>query len=297
MCKRDTSKTMPKRKQTNKRLRKTEEQFTNGALISPPDARDWQFERLVSAGTRKPLMLHHRKSGLPVTATSLPSKLILTNTLGAVYDQGSMPICAAVVAATCKRWQEHTITNGASFSPMFVYNLRSNAPAEGMHGRDVMQILVQKGCCRKSFYATNSRTLNQKNSISKLAYSDGLHFRLSNYAQIHTIEGLKTALHQYGPCYIAFPMYNSGKEFWKPPKPGTPATSGHAVTVVGYDDEKKAFKIRNSWSVLWNLGGYTWYPYAQFGAHWEIWSLVDGVSPPKLLPPPEPTPLCQCVLL
>ena len=36
---------------------------------------------------------------------------------------------------------------------------------------------------------------------------------------------------------------------------------GHAVMAVGYDDIKRMFKIRNSWSAFWGVKGYFWMPY------------------------------------
>jgi C1A family cysteine protease len=36
---------------------------------------------------------------------------------------------------------------------------------------------------------------------------------------------------------------------------------GHAVTIVGYDDNKGAFKIRNSWGTSWGQKGYFWIDY------------------------------------
>ena len=56
---------------------------------------------------------------------------------------------------------------------------------------------------------------------------------------------------------------------------------GHCVTIVGYN--KKEFIIRNSWGTGWNNGGYTTYPYNQFGVHWEIWTSIDDESPNQIL--------------
>ena len=51
-------------------------------------------------------------------------------------------------------------------------------------------------------------------------------------------------------------------------EPGTvwnyqgPSYGGHAMLIVGYDDEKQAFKVRNSWSEDWGDNGYVWISYA-----------------------------------
>jgi len=36
---------------------------------------------------------------------------------------------------------------------------------------------------------------------------------------------------------------------------------GHAVLAVGYDDERKALLVRNSWGSQWGIEGYFWLPY------------------------------------
>jgi hypothetical protein len=40
--------------------------------------------------------------------------------------------------------------------------------------------------------------------------------------------------------------------------------SGHAMTLVGWDDAKKAFKIANSWGKNWGSNGYGWVSYDHF---------------------------------
>lgn len=38
-------------------------------------------------------------------------------------------------------------------------------------------------------------------------------------------------------------------------------TGGHAMTIVGYDDAKNAFRIVNSWGKIWGDNGYAWVDY------------------------------------
>jgi thiol-disulfide isomerase/thioredoxin len=62
-----------------------------------------------------------------------------------------------------------------------------------------------------------------------------------------------------------------------------PALAGHALTVVGFDDSKQAFKIRNSWSADWGDNGYGWIGYATFAsaaANARCWYLWDEYSKP-----------------
>lgn len=45
-----------------------------------------------------------------------------------------------------------------------------------------------------------------------------------------------------------------------PPPEGT-GIGGHAVCLVGYDRERGAFRVRNSWGASWRDGGYAWLPW------------------------------------
>jgi C1A family cysteine protease len=45
------------------------------------------------------------------------------------------------------------------------------------------------------------------------------------------------------------------------PKAGEQVLGGHAVALVGYDDAKSAFLVRNSWGKDWGIGGYYWMHY------------------------------------
>ena len=66
---------------------------------------------------------------------------------------------------------------------------------------------------------------------------------------------------------------------------------GHAMTVVGYTED--SFIIRNSWGDLWGDKGYCYYNFSDWGAHWELWCVVDDktyVNPPGPEPEKEPEP-------
>jgi C1A family cysteine protease len=46
------------------------------------------------------------------------------------------------------------------------------------------------------------------------------------------------------------------------PGPTDSLIGGHALVIVGFDDAKKLYKIRNSWGTNWGLNGYFYAPYA-----------------------------------
>lgn len=92
-------------------------------------------------------------------------------------------------------------------------------------------------------------------------------------AEIPSVEALKEALCSYGPIAIAvavtpaFQAYTSGVF-----NENSPENINHAITLVGWDDDKKAWRIKNSWSTGWGEGGYMWIEYGSnqvgYGAAW-----------------------------
>jgi hypothetical protein len=211
-------------------------------------------------------------------SVALPEKWDLRKNLQPVRDQGSQGTCSAQTAAAIKEWQEYTdVKFDEWMSPWFVYQLRQNQGEEGMYPRNTMEILYKIGIVSEKEYSYLS---NQPITEELLVKANK--YKIQGYAQINTIDSLKKALFANGPCYIAFPVYNPEKmEFWKPEFTGQQMLGGHAVTVVGYLKDK--FIIRNSWSTEWGDKGYTYYPFVQFGMHWEIWTVIDADSNPTNL--------------
>ena len=271
-----------------------------GALPSPPDTRDYVFDRAMS-------MARHRNTETITLAArpKIPKKVDHRSKLQRVRSQGKQGSCAAQTAAAMKEFQENiSVKFDQHMSPQFIYNLRSNAPESGMHGRDVMDILRKYGSCRETVYPYNTaETRDQpKDQIPQRVLDEAKQYKVASYARVDSLEALKESLYHNGPCYIAFPCYNHEPEFWIPrtEKEKEERRGGHAVCVVGYDDGAKHFMLRNSWGADWGDDGYTYYPYDQWGAHWDCWTTVDGDSPfIDYIKPPQPkdTQSCKCVIL
>jgi Papain family cysteine protease/Domain of unknown function (DUF4384) len=56
------------------------------------------------------------------------------------------------------------------------------------------------------------------------------------------------------------------KEFWQPRELFDKDLPGHAVTIIGYDDNKYggSFEIMNSWGTEWGNSGFMWIRYGDF---------------------------------
>ncbi len=101
-----------------------------------------------------------------------------------------------------------------------------------------------------------------------------------------TVDEIKAALIAHGPVSSsvrvtsAFQHY-AGGVFDEDDNGQT----NHAVVLVGWDDAKGAWHLRNSWSERWGEGGYMWIKY---GSN-NIGKNAAWVSPVHQPPPPAPT--------
>jgi C1A family cysteine protease len=227
--------------------------YAFNTIKSPEDDRDYVYEHL-----------------LP-TYEYIPPVLDLRPELCPIRDQARQGSCSAQSASCMKEWQEHKERSfDKHMSPQFIYNNRANQDGGGMSARDTMKILQKIGSVPESIYKYG--LIEPKAEIHDSVLNVAKKYKIKEYAQINTIDGLKKALHKNGPCWISFPVYNYLSEFWMRREQDR-KLGGHAVTVVGYD--KEGFIIRNSWGDRWGNEGYTKFLYSQWGNQWECWSTVD----------------------
>ena len=80
-----------------------------------------------------------------------------------------------------------------------------------------------------------------------------------------TVAEIKQALCTYGPISTAvqvtplFQSYTNG--VFNEYASGTNNNINHAVLIIGWDDSKNAWLIKNSWSTAWGMSGYMWINY------------------------------------
>jgi C1A family cysteine protease len=112
-------------------------------------------------------------------------------------------------------------------------------------------------------------------------------FRFAKRTNVQTLQGMKKAIASKHPFVFPVMLYQSfmtrtvARTGEMPmPLKGEEIVGGHAVVGVGYDDEKQAFLIRNSWGQDWGQGGYFWMPYDFFKtqyvgarAYGDCWTL------------------------
>jgi C1A family cysteine protease len=138
------------------------------------------------------------------------------------------------------------------------------------------------GSCSGGSYAVVFYALTQKGAVEEkdmpykgrdypCSYVKNTRYLVTEYNQISgngipAVEEIKKALSQYGPIAAsvkvtpAFQAYIGGI-FDEHAAVKNNMDTNHAIVIVGWDDGKKAYLIKNSWSERWGENGYMWIEY------------------------------------
>jgi C1A family cysteine protease len=139
------------------------------------------------------------------------------------------------------------------------------------------------------YYMTHNLITEAENPyLGKTAYckpTKGVPYRVAAWSYIRkdagapSIAEMKKALCEYGPIAAcvkvteSFQGYRSGI-YDEYSKTSGPSDINHAITIVGWDDAKKSYLIKNSWGVDWGDKGYMWIEYGcnniGYGATWVV---------------------------
>jgi len=250
------------------------EPATPGALMSPYDPSDCVYESIACA-----------PSGHFV---AMPESFVTRGVAKSPRNQGKRGTCAAFTASTCAEIHSARAGDTTPLSPEFIYYHRDNRSIEGMCGRNVFQIMQHIGIVPERDYPYRRDELAP--APDEALYAAASQRKIANYARITSIDGLKRALLEIGPCYLQLPLYSARPEFWRKSH-GETAAGGHAVAVVGYT--KRGFILQNSWGARWgpSRDGHIVLPYADWIYVRECWVPVPPL--PHAIPSPPPARRCS----
>jgi C1A family cysteine protease len=219
---------------------------------------------------------------------NLPPSTDLRAQCPAVYDQGQIGSCTANAIAAAFEF-ELLRQSLAAFMPsrLFIYyNERKIeghvASDSGAQIRDGIMSIHKQGVCPESewpYVATPAgadgtwppNAPPREQPPAKL-YTEALQNKAITYQRVVQDENvMKGCLAQGYPFVAGFTVYESFESqqvaqtgVVPMPAPGEQTVGGHAVLVVGYDDSKSMWLVRNSWGTTWGIQGYFWMPYAYF---------------------------------
>jgi len=122
--------------------------------------------------------------------------------------------------------------------------------------------------------------------------SDYEPYQIEDYKKIKaTTADYKYALQEYGPMVVVLRVqedwfyYKSG--VYTPTWTGKLGWANHCVALVGFDDTKGAWHVKNSWGSRWGEQGYAWVRYGDLEKYNYGYVVIDPVIP---APPDPPDP-------
>ncbi|AXG70548.1 papain family cysteine protease [Kordia sp. SMS9] len=252
--------------------------------------------------------------GIPMASTpfagdELPSTFDLSNRMPPAGDQGRQSSCVAwAVGYACKSYQEKyeegssffnggAINKNAVFSPSFIYNQINNGVDGGSLFIDALNLVSQQGAVKWSDmpYNESDYTTRPNNNIKDRAKK----YKIDFWRQVNAADSkeVKAQLNAGFPVIIGAMIdrgfVNNGRNsvgqdfIWN--NYSGQQLGGHAMIVVGYDDNRSAFKVLNSWGQNWGNNGYCWISYSFFpNTVREAYVMKDAINGTDTNPTPRP---------
>ena len=134
------------------------------------------------------------------------------------------------------------------------------------------QYLIDTGSAKEADYAYMARKDSCRPDVER-PYKAVAWGYVDSSKPIPTVESLKAALCEYGPLAVAvevthaFQAYTGGVF-----NEQSNGNVNHGVTLIGWDDSKEAWQIKNSWGTGWGESGFMWIAYNSnsigYGASW-----------------------------
>jgi C1A family cysteine protease len=209
-----------------------------------------------------------------VEAAALPPLVDLRPQMPAVYDQGQLGSCTANAWAGLVEYLQ--MRQGlAAFVPsrlQIYYDERAidgdTADDTGAACADGAQVVSKQGTAPESDWPYDTNKFAEAPPGQVVA--DALtHLTFNPQSVAQDLTTMKETLAQNLPIVVGFTVFESfesdavAKSGVMPmPAPSEQQVGGHAVLVVGYDDSKSVFIMRNSWGADWGISGAFLMPYA-----------------------------------
>lgn len=209
-----------------------------------------------------------QKSFLP-----LPPEVDLESKCPEVYAQLKLGSCTVNASGSLAQYimkKNGHIDYMPSRLAMYWYGrfLEKNVENDwGTSLRTAMDTLVKLGVPHEEFWPYDVSKFREK--PTKPAWTDGYwHTIKTAYEVDQNVTIMKKRLNEGFPFIFGFNVFDSfeykmaERNFvMQMPSQGETIHFGHAVMAVGYNDELRAFKIRNSWGKEWAKNGHFYMPY------------------------------------
>jgi len=247
--------------------------------------------------------------GAPHDDATRPDSIDLSANFPLPGDQGKQNSCVGwAVAYALKSFQEKVENNwelndsSHLFSPAFIYNQINNGENRPTSYNKALDLAVNTGVATLDLMPYNSA--DYQSQPSPAAMAEAADFKAKSWAKINDSSQIISALVNRQPVLCGIRIYPSFNKLKGPnsvynTKDG-PLLGGHAVTIVGYDDNQfgGAYKIINSYGQNFGDNGYFWLPYdfAGDGILTQAYILEDKENTPDTVPAPVTPTVTKPVL-
>lgn len=203
-----------------------------------------------------------------------PPRFSLVPECPPVYDQGELGSCTANAIAACDQFVMLGEDATKAFQPARLAIYYDERVIEGTTGydsgaqlRDGIKVVATKGAAPEDLCPYDVGAFTQEPSAAY--YDEAAKHPTIAYARVaQTLSQLRGAILARHPVVFGFTVYDSFESHEVAasgdvpmPSPGEQVLGGHAVMIVGYDDTRQRFIVRNSWGPGWGQAGYFTMPY------------------------------------
>jgi hypothetical protein len=197
--------------------------------------------------------------------------------------QGNQGSCVGWASSYAARTILHARATGSApdnvaFSPSFLYNIIALDGCQGAYMNDAMETLHKYGDLPFTKFGYDERSCSRTPNQAQV--NEASQFRIKGYNRLSRgagdygldLNGVKQHIAQGAPVVIGMMVGGSfmhqmvGRSMWQPTQRDYSGYgfSGHAMCVIGYDDNKQAVQIMNSWGPEWGDNGVAWVKYDDF---------------------------------
>jgi len=233
----------------------------------------------------------------PTYRAVLPSRVDLSYLFPLPGSQGQQSSCVGWAVGYAARAYYVQALEGRPV------NRRENIPSPAY----IYNTIKRAGPCNIGSYISDALDLLKAGSLSLMQYpysadaclppdqklrSRANDFRIDTWLRVDAtnLDNVKGELYRKNPVILAlhdtkaFQRLGPGQIYRKPDK----YLGWHAITAVGYDESRQAFKVINSWSSRWGDRGYGWIDYETFRTEIGEAYVMRVSAPPEPTPPPAP---------
>ncbi len=273
--------------------------FTSAAAPERVAAQGLVFEP-DDAYARLPKLERHR--------AFLPERVDLSARFPTPGEQGDQGSCVGWAVGYAARSYYAVIREGRPRnelgeipSPAYIYGAikpEGNCNTGSLITR-ALDLLARDGAISLARYPYNDRMCPAPNRVASSQ------FRIANWRAVNVgvVDDVKGALAKGHPVIIGAQVTRDfmrlrGDAVWQ--GEGERVPGGHAMTIVGYDEQRQAFKVINPWGTNWGEGGFGGIGYGAYrvfvrrayGMDVSAGLRPAPVTPPRPAPPqPPPAPV------